>query len=163
MVRVVILHSGNTRRIALIQDGQPPQPRKLPAEYGRRPRDAGRYRATVKLLDDIGRFREARRGQPAARLHAGIGKRLGTWAKIRRLSVNPRALRRYRRRVDPYSCCFDGNLDRRGGAGRLKPRGCSEEAWQCFCRYVGDPSIQSSLCRPCRAWGMPRSTEPANP
>ena len=145
MVRIVRVHPGKAGRprLALIEDGVPAPPRRLPADFGRNPRDVKRYRDTVTLLRRVEAFVQKHRNKRAAVIWAMVEERFGEWARERGLRVSRRTLIRYARRIDSRRLGFDGNRDGRGNPGRSKGRRCSPEAWRRFCQYAGDPSIES--------------------
>ncbi len=130
----------------MVAAGRREQPRALPSDFGSRPGDQARYDDTVELLRRVYAFMVQHSRWPAARCWAGVTRRFSRWAKVRGLRCDPRRLREYRARVDPFSGRFDGNLDRRGCHKR--PRRCSDEAWTFFAARVADPS-EASLVSAC--------------
>jgi hypothetical protein len=84
--------------------------------------DWARSRATVELLRLFDEF-WARR--PDLSLKAAVARfreKYGHWAEWRGLRISASTLRLYRRRVDPASPHFDGNVDRRGRAPHRRRR-----------------------------------------
>lgn len=77
-------------------------------------RQRRRFLDTHMLLSRWDDFRSARPKQVEERIVGAFAEQHGTWATERGLSCTLTALRRYRRRLDPNSKEFDGNVDRRG-------------------------------------------------
>jgi hypothetical protein len=84
--------------------------------------DWGRYGGTAELLRRFDAFC-ARHGDLSLRAAvARFRDKYTRWAQWRGLSISASTLRAYRRRVDPTSPHFDGNIDRRGRGPRRKGR-----------------------------------------
>lgn len=87
-------------------------------------KDRQRFIDTHQLLRYWQEFRAAHGGRnetalaplfTAHQVPCGTGfQPVRLWSRQRHLSCHPRRLREYRRRLDPTSAVFDGNVDRRG-------------------------------------------------
>jgi len=91
--------------------------------------DFGRYRGTCTLVEDFDAFRGEHPRLTLEGALAAFAKRRRGWMAARGLRLSEDTYRRYKRRIDPVSPDFDGNVDGRGrrlGASRRRWKRASE-------------------------------------